>query len=114
MGTTKKHPAEALLRILKAMGDEIDPAMPWQQGLVFLTVALAGDEGIDMVDLGREVALSKSAVSRNVGALGEWHRMGRPGLGLVETFTDYEDRRRKPVRLTAKGKAALRKILNRL
>lgn len=48
-------------------------------------------------DVGLRIVMDKVAVSRAVGGL-----MKR---GLVERATDLEDRRREPLRLTAKGRA---------
>jgi len=96
-----------MLNWLILFSEQIDNQMPVHQGLVFLAVADAGDKGIDMNDIGALVGLSTSAVSRNVAALGEWHRMQKPGLGLVFTETDLRDRRRKSVHLTPKGRRAI-------
>lgn len=100
----------ALIRLLDAIGKEIDHNMPWHQGIVFLTIAEAGDEGIDMRQISRRVGIATSSVSRNVAALGYWHRLQRPGLGLVCTGVDPTDRRRRPVRLTNKGKALIQRL----
>lgn len=53
----------------------------------------------------RSLGISKSSVSRNVAALSQLHRLGRPGHNLVEAYEDPEDRRNKRVRLTSKGRA---------
>lgn len=103
----------ALREVTKAIGQATDPNMPWHRGLVLLTVALYDKEGIDSRELARLCGLTPALVSRNLGELGEWSRLQRPGLGLVETSTDYADRRRKPVKLTAKGRKLMDKILGR-
>ena len=37
-----------------------------------------------MQDLSETVGMSQSSCSRNIAALGTWHRLGKPGLNLVE------------------------------
>jgi len=99
-----------LSQMIDCMGEVIDPNMPWHQGQVFLAIALAHPESIEMRDLGKLTGLSTSAISRNVAALGEWHRLQRPGLGLVETRIDLSDRRRRPIHLSKKGITAANKL----
>ena len=61
--------------------------------------------GCTMQELTEATGLALSSVSRNLTALGEWHRLGKEGLGLVETIDDPVERRRKIVFLTPKGRA---------
>jgi len=56
--------------------------------------------------------LNNSSVSRTVNALGELHRKGRPGLGLLSTFPDPEEARRLVVVLSPRGSALLRQLQN--
>lgn len=94
---------------------KVDNAMPFHQAMVLLLIGLHdADGGIEMREIAATLKMSSSSASRNVAALGEWHRLQRPGLGLVETSTDYEDRRRKPVTLTTKGRKLLDSVLRRL
>lgn len=100
---------------IKLMADFCGGNMPWHQGQIFLLVAVHDqDGGIDMKDIGQKVGIASSSASRNVAALGEWHRLQKPGLGLVETLTNYRDRRRKPVVLTKKGRNLIGEISRRL
>ena len=95
----------AMLATLKALSDATDGAMPLHQAVVLAAVAAANKDGIEMREIASQAGISTSSVSRNIAALGDWHRMQKPGLGLVETRMDYQDRRRKPVHLSSKGEA---------
>jgi len=75
---------------------------------VFLVVAAQGRCTYE--ELGESLTLANSTVSRTVRALGEKHRKGYDGHGLLETFPDPAEGRRLMVRLTAKGKALVRQL----
>lgn len=75
---------------------------------VFLVVANQGRCTYE--DLETALNLSNSTVSRTVHALGDTHRRGYDGHGLLETFRDPDEGRRFMVRLTAKGKALVRQL----
>jgi DNA-binding MarR family transcriptional regulator len=47
-----------------------------------------------------------------VAALGKWHKLGEPGLDLVEAVEDPIERRRKIMFLTPKGRAQVQEILS--
>ncbi len=64
----------------------LDQEMQLQQVATYLAVAARGE--IKMRDLADLVGLSQASVSRNVAALSDWHRLRRPGLGLVEAYED--------------------------
>jgi DNA-binding MarR family transcriptional regulator len=97
---------------VKKSGKLVDDRMPIQQLTIFLSIASAhlSNGEADARLLGKETGLSQSSVSRNIAALGEWHRLGRPGHGLVEQRVDYEDRRRRPVVLTTKGLKVVKEL----
>ena len=57
------------------------------------------------------MGLSSSALSRNVGALGEYRQGGEPGLLFVDAKVDPRERRRKFLNLTGKGRSFLRSLL---
>ena len=86
--------------------------MPAQQMLVLIYVGL--HEGCAQKELVRDLALPNSTASRNVAALSEVHRLGKPGLGLVTWVEDPEDRRSNHLYLTVKGRHFLRKVLDAL
>lgn len=81
---------------------KIDPEMPIQMAVVFLNIA--SDEGLNMTELYKRSGISQSSVSRNVAALSKWHRLNKAGHDLVVTKEDPNERRRKVVFLTNKGR----------
>lgn len=85
----------------------IDPEFPLQWALVFL--AIAQNEGAALKDIAEETGISMSVMSRTIGALSNYRRMGKPyGVVLVKLAKD--DRRRKELYLSAKGKRLLEKL----
>lgn len=79
---------------------------------IFLRVAQAdrSKELLDSSKLARLTGVSISTVSRNIGRLGTWARNGTRGMGLISALPDNPDRRRKPLRLTPKGRQLLRML----
>ena len=60
-------------------------------------------KGAALKDISEETGISMSVMSRTIGALSNYRRMGKPyGLVLVKFAKD--DRRRKELYLSAKGK----------
>lgn len=100
-----------LSKIIKAIASlrEEDEQMPAQMAQCLLCVALR--PGLTMQELGDMVGISQSSCSRNIAALGEWHRFGKPGLNLVEAVEDPRERRRKVAFLTPKGRQRIGKVL---
>ncbi|MEM7444597.1 MAG: MarR family winged helix-turn-helix transcriptional regulator [Pseudomonadota bacterium] len=94
-------------RLMRAMEvfRELDPDMPIQYALSFLT--LARNPGLSIRDLSERLGIAQSSASRNVAALSEWHSFRKPGHNLVQAKEDPRERRRKIVSLTRKGKALL-------
>jgi len=75
--------------------------------LVFLTIA--NNEGAALKDIAEETGISMSVMSRTIGALSNARRMGKPyGIVLVKMAKD--DKRRKELFLSAKGKRLLEKL----
>lgn len=93
----------ALVQLFKAIEDfrAVDPEIPAQGVALFLYSAIY--PGCTMTDLQKHLGMTQSSCSRNVSALSEWHRLEKPGLGLVAATPDPMERRRKIVRLTEKG-----------
>jgi DNA-binding MarR family transcriptional regulator len=87
-----------------------DPVMPIQMLQTFL--AVARQPGITMQQLGEILKTSQASCSRNVAALGKWHKFGEPGLDLVEAVEDPVERRRKIMFLTPKGRARVQEVLS--
>lgn len=92
---------------------EIDPEMPLQQAHCFLLIAEV-EEGMSLSDLARKAGIGLATASRYVGALGKINRHRESGLQLIESFEDPMERRKKIIRLTAKGKVALKKALGEM
>jgi DNA-binding MarR family transcriptional regulator len=97
-----------LFQAIDAMRTKSDD-MPAQQLLCLL--AIARHPGITAEQLGREVGVNQSSVSRNTMALSEWHRVGKPGAGYIERVEDPVERRRFIFFLTPKGKSVIKKAL---
>lgn len=102
--TTKQEPSDPgstsarFVRVLRT----ISPDMPMQQAEVL--IAIANKPGLTMTGLATLTGLSQSSISRNIAAMSKFHRLGKPGLDLVEAVTDPRETRRRLVYLTAKGK----------
>jgi len=92
---------ERLIEVLETFR-ALDPDMPIQYALSFLT--LARHEGMSLRELSDRLGIAQSSASRNVAALSEWQAFRRPGHDLVRAEEDPRERRRKVVRLTAKGR----------
>lgn len=100
MTTTKKLKLEKLQTVLQELV-KIDPEFPLQWVCVFLEISM--NEGCSLKDVAEETGISMSVMSRTIGALSNYRRMGKPyGLVLVKMAKD--DRRRKELYLSAKGK----------
>lgn len=79
----------------------IDPEFPIQWVTVFAEIA--SEEGISLKDISDRTGISMSVMSRTIGALSNARRMGKP-YGLVVVKHAKDDRRRKELYLSAKGK----------
>jgi DNA-binding MarR family transcriptional regulator len=89
------------------------------QTLVTLMRIAEQPEGIPMKDLQDALGIKPSSMSRNIGRLGNTgYRNGKgtevPGLGLIDTWENPEDRRTKLVRLSGGGKALIRRVLDKV
>lgn len=98
--------------VLQLLCDSMEREAPLHNALVFLTIAEAHAKGgtIEIKEIQKLTGLTSSATSRAVGALGEWSYKKRPGLDLIKSRPDYEDRRRKPMVLTEKGEELAKKV----
>jgi DNA-binding MarR family transcriptional regulator len=85
----------------------IDPEFPIQWVTVFSEIA--SDEGVSLKDISDRTGISMSVMSRTIGALSNARRMGKP-YGLIVVKHAKDDRRRKELFLSAKG----RKLVERL
>lgn len=100
--------ASYLLRIIERFR-EIDGEMQAQAMAVLMKVAKS-PLPIRMHDIAIELGLSQSTISRNVAYLGDWNRRKEAGHKLLEAYEDPAERRRKLVRLTAKGRRFVKSL----
>ena len=92
-----------LLKIIEEMR-KFDSHMESQTIAVFFYVGeYGGADGIAMQTIADKLDLAQSTVSRNCYKLGDRTRDGI-GIGLLQSFEDPEERRRKLVRISAKGR----------
>jgi DNA-binding MarR family transcriptional regulator len=85
----------------------IDPEFPIQWVTVFAEIA--GEEGISLKDVSDRTGISMSVMSRTIGALSNARRMGKP-YGLVVVKHAKDDRRRKELFLSTRGKKLVEKL----
>ncbi len=75
---------------------------------VFLMVAC--EPGIAFGEVRKVTGLAQSTLSRHVSALGDYKRNRDHGAGLIESVEDPNERRRKRLFLTAKGRRVVSHI----
>lgn len=97
-----------LERALAAFSVLSPTSFPVHHAEVFLYVARHGPCSYEALE--EALDLSNSTISRTVHALGEQHRKGYDGHGLLDLKRDPQEGRRFMVSLTAKGKALLRQL----
>ena len=97
--------AQRFIRLLREQQSD----MPMQMTDVLLVIARR--PGLTMAELSEEVDLAQSSCSRNVATLSEYHRLGKPGLGLVEAIIDPREPRRRAIFLTQKGKVFVTQLM---
>jgi len=82
----------------------LDDAIPARVIHTFVMIAgWDGDDDPSIGELSTALGMVHGPVSRHVAALSEKHRLGKAGLGVVETY-QKRDRRESRVRLTDKGR----------
>ena len=89
---------------------KINPDMPLQQLLCLLYIARE-EEGCSLTDIARNANIGLATASRYVSSLGKMNRHREEGFNFVESYEDPMERRKKIIRLTTKGKIALKKLL---
>lgn len=91
------------------MGQEI----PLHVAETFIVIAEAHQRGetIEVSDVRKKLDLKSATVSRTMGVLGPWRPTTKQaGLELIEPELDHTDRRRRPMKLTAKGERLVRNL----
>jgi DNA-binding MarR family transcriptional regulator len=98
----------AINRLLSTIR-QIDPQIEVHQ--VQLLLEVARKPLSTMKELADATGLALSSISRNLDALGDVHRFGKPGLGLVAKDWDPREFRRMVAWLTPKGKEVVNRLL---
>ncbi|MBB4480836.1 MarR family winged helix-turn-helix transcriptional regulator [Rhizobium etli] len=88
---------------------ELFPDIPMQTISVFLIIAMK--PGISQGELLKLMGTSQPGVSRNVMALGDVNRHGKPGLGLVIQLRDPFDARKISLCLSPRGKVLADRVI---
>ncbi len=94
------------LRLLREL-QKIDPEFPLQYAVCLGVISLR--EGLSISCLAEETNLSLSTVSRIVGALSTARQKGEP-YGLIRTKVSPNEKRRKEIYLTPKGRLFIQSI----
>ena len=90
---------------------KLDNQLESQTIAVFFAVCEhEGKEGMSMQDLASLLHIAQSSISRNVYKLSQVNRHRVTGLGLVESYEDPLERRRKLVTTTLKGRKLYTKL----
>ncbi|KNX40021.1 hypothetical protein ROTO_34280 [Roseovarius tolerans] len=100
----------AIFQVMQALR-ELDADMPMNQAVCFAWIAL--NEGRTQVELRQDLDMASSTSSRNLAALSKVHRLGKPGLDMIEWVENPKDRRAKLLYLSNEGKHLVSKMLAR-
>ena len=86
-----------------------DAEMPIQYLTGFLTIAVRDIAGnpIETKELSKVLGTTHPSISRMTGMLSKIGAKGKPGLDFIVKEIDIMDQRKKPLRLTPKGKQFL-------
>ncbi len=86
----------------------LDKEIPAQVIATFLYVASHDD--CNKIDMEKVLAFSTASGSRNTDWLSEFHRLNKPGLGLIDKYRDPTNRRRQILKLTPKGRIFVQEL----
>ena len=86
----------------------LDKEIPAQVIATFLYVASHDD--CNKVDLEKVLTFSTASGSRNTDWLSAYHRLNKPGLGLIIKYRDPNNRRRQVLQLSAKGRILVQEL----
>ena len=102
-----------LLRVLH-MFMKLDKSqeVPLQAIAVFWFVATY--QNCSKKDIEDHFKMSKASASRITDYLSRYHRLGKPGLGLISKEQDPNDKRKTLLKLTRKGKDLIEKSFSTL
>ncbi|MDF0695618.1 MarR family winged helix-turn-helix transcriptional regulator [Rhizobium sp. MC63] len=108
--TVADDPRPILIKVFRFIEKlrELFPDVPMQTISIFLIIAMK--PGISQRELLKLMGTSQAGVSRNVMALGDVNRHGKPGLGLIAQLRDPFDARQVGLRLTPAGIALANRV----
>ena len=86
----------------------LDKEIPAQVIATFLYVASHDD--CSKVDLEKALSFSSASGSRNTDWLSAFHRLNKPGLGLIIKYRDPNNRRRQVLQLSPKGRKLVQEL----
>jgi DNA-binding MarR family transcriptional regulator len=85
-----------------------DTEVPGQ--LVSVFCYIASHNPCNLQAIKESLGLTDNSTSRNTDWLSDYHRLGKPGMGLIKKYTDPQNFRRRVVKLTPKGEAMVQSI----
>lgn len=97
------------IKVLRMMREfqKIDPEFPLQYAICLVEISM--DEGLSLTTLSERTGIAISTTSRIVGALSKHRQKGEP-YRLVKVVISKQERRRKELYLTTRGKAILHSL----
>jgi len=103
---------DQILKLMKAFEllRLMDREIPGQ--LVSCFFYVCSHDGCHKLAMEEDLGLKTASASRLTDWLSDYHRLGKPGLGLIEKYTDPTNRRRQYLRLTEKGKSLRSQIMD--
>lgn len=113
---TSKEDVKALMKVIRSLQrfSAFDNKMQVSTILTLLEIAkheLTGDE-ISTADIERLVGMVSGTSSRNIYYWGEGHKAMAGGHEMVDIAMDTNDRRRRTLKLTPKGKTFVNQLLD--
>ena len=86
----------------------LDREIPAQVIACFLYIASHDD--CNKIDMEKALKFSSASGSRNTDWLGAFHRLNKPGLGLIVKYRDRTNRRRQVLQLSPKGRILVQEL----
>lgn len=97
-----------LIAALEELRD-LDADMPIAQALSLLLISK--NEGLSLKELAQQAGVGMASASRYVAAFGRPAKPGAKGYGLVTAVEDPEERRKKIITLTPKGRTFVNHLI---
>jgi DNA-binding MarR family transcriptional regulator len=101
--------AESLIQVLGKFAEYLGKGNVELQALLVFLVVAARERAFAMQELEEILGLSQASVSRNVALL-SIGTISNPGPRLIKSYEDPQYRRRKKIRLTARGSELFEEI----